>query len=282
METEQKQTQHVTPAGDGTQVGGMSPMGEPASVQTAPAFKNRKVLGLSLFGLVFMLAISYAGYFMNGGPVAIVNGVEIARADYEKNVKLFEEAAAKQGADITDATLRDQIRTQSLDMLVNTALLKTAALKAGIVASPEEVERIFNSFTAQMNSNEELKKNVAALGLTDEKMRANIEERLLVDAYIESHSDIKNITVTDEEVTALFNSLPQNAPTLDISEAVNENPGLTAEGEVLPPTEPAPKLELTAEMKEQFSQQIRVQKQQEIIGDLIEKIRAESVVEIHL
>ena len=227
MEKEQEQT---TSSNELTETEPLVPTSDESLALTVPAYKKYKLLGLSLYGLVFMLTIGYVGYFMKESPVASVNGVDISRVDYEKNVKLFEASATAQGADVTDETLKQEIRKQALDMLVNTALLKSSAEALGLVASPEEVKRLFALFTDQMNTNAELKKSVTDLGITDEKMRANIAERLVIDQFIESQTDVKNITVTDEEITALFDELSQNV-------SVQEG-----EGGTLPLTAPTPKM----------------------------------------
>ena len=274
METEQKQPEQSLPAETGSVPPNDTPETSPASpVRDTSPFKNLKLVGLSLFGLIFMLSIVYAGYALYEGPIARVNGVDISREDYEKNVKILEESAVAQGADITDEDLQKNIRQQSLDILVNTALLKGAAEKAGIVVPPADVERIFSSFTEQLKTSPELQENMSKLGITEEKMRSNILDRLMIDAFIEAQTDIKNITVSDEEITALFDSISQN--NLPASDP-NTVPG------GLPATESAPKIELTEDIKVRLDQEIRLQKQQVMINSLLEKVRAESEVKINL
>ena len=95
---------------------------------------------------------------------------------------------------------------------------------------------------------------MAEVGLTEEKLRSNIAERILSDLYIESVTTIEDVKVSDEEVKEFLKSI---------------NTGDAK----LPPLD---------EIRPQIEEQILGQKRQQIVTDLLAKLRSEGKVEIKI
>lgn len=184
--------------------------------------------------------------------VAVVNGTRITQTELDENVAMMTKSAEAQGVDVADATVTSEIRTQALENLISNALLTGAAKKAGKGANEAAVKTAYDSLVAEVGGEEELKTRMETVGLTTETLFKNIGDRLMVDAYIESVTDIKSLSVTDEEITAYLDSIK-------------------TEGVTLPPLE---------EIKPQIEATLLAEKQQKVVTDLIEKLRAEGEVEI--
>lgn len=240
----------IEPAGETTPHVGAAGL---EAVAPAPFYKKHLTLIVSI---VVALAIvlgagyfAYVSYYAKGGTVAVVNGKHIYQEELAESISLIEQSASAQGANLTDESVRSEIRTQALEVLVNNALLITAARSAGISATDADIQAKYDELVTELGSQEELTKKMAEIGLTEKKLRINIEERILADGYIETHTDLKNLSVTDEEVAELMKTIP--------------------EGEQKPSTD-------------EIKQWILSQKQQQVVTDLIAKLRAEGKVNILL
>lgn len=187
----------------------------------------------------------------NTGPVARVNGVDVARERYERDVVGLGENAQSQGADLTDPAFQNQIRDQVLTGLINTELIMQAANAAGITVTNEAVEERINEFQTGAGGADAFAAQIAAQGFTDETLRESVRMQLIAEAYFSETVDTSGITVTDEEVTELYDALFGTA-------------------------EEAPELQ---EVREQLTADLTLQKEQELILEEIERLRSEANIE---
>lgn len=193
----------------------------------------------------------YSGFGTRGAVVATVNGTKIYQAELDESINLLSQSAAAQGADVSDPATLAEIRTQALDVLISNTLITAAAKEEGITVSPEDVQKQYDELAAQFNTPEELAAKMTEVGLTEEKLRENISDRILADRYVEAVTDIETVTVTDEEIAEFVKTV-------------------SAGGTEVPPLE---------EIRPQIESQLMMQKQQEIVTALIEKLRAEATIE---
>jgi peptidyl-prolyl cis-trans isomerase SurA len=223
---------------------------------TRPFYKNSTFIA-SVVGAVVIFgagAFAYVTYYAHGGTVAVVNGTRIYRDEFEQNVTLITQGALAQGEDVTTETVQSQIRTQALDILINNLLITNAARESGITVTDEAVQAKYDEVVAELGSEEELKKRIAEIGLTEEKLRSNIIDRILADEYIQSKMTVKDLAVTEEEVTAFIDGLG------------------TGVGQ-LPPLE---------EIRPQIEAQILSQKQQAFVTNIIEELKKKGDVEVKI
>lgn len=222
----------------------------PYTPEAAPKRSN-----LPLIILIAILLIAGAGYyvyanhFAHGGVIGTVDGDKIYRDEFDQAVRTIEEGARQQNIDTTDAAVRAEIETQAFQTVVDNTILRNAAKEAGAVATEEEVQAKYDELLAQVGGEEELARQLAELNLSEEDLRKNIKDRVLVDNYLVMTTDIEILTVTEEEVTAFIASL--NATDL-------------------------PSLE---EIRPQVEAQVLMQKQQQLLAQLIETLRSQAVVE---
>jgi peptidyl-prolyl cis-trans isomerase SurA len=219
---------------------------------------NSKKLMVAAIVFAILLIGSAGGYYyytkVRVDTVAIVNGYKIPRKDFNDSVAMIQKTATAQGASLADASIDAEIRKQAIDTLVNNALLISAAKKAGINIDDAKVQTEYDGLVTTLGGAENLKARMTEVGLTEEKLRSNIRERLIADAYIEAQTDIESLTVTDEEITKFLD-------------------GIKTEGTKLPPLE---------EIKPQIQAQILSEKQQTIVTDLLTKLRGDAKIEINI
>lgn len=215
--------------------------------------------------VVVLLALAAAYYFaVNGapdnvlgdgdadteeatGPVARVNGTEISRETYDR---AYGQYAAAFGAEtgVTEAQLQEQALTD----LINSALLKDAALAAGFAPTEEETDAEIAAIVAGTGGQEAFDEQIASAGITPEEVRAQIYEQLAMNAYLQSEANLESVTVTEEEITAFYEEA-------------------SASNAEMPPLE---------EIRAQIEAQLTAQKQQELIAALIAELRANANIEI--
>jgi hypothetical protein len=209
-----------------------------------------------LIALLIGVAIAVGGYFgyerLTVPVVATVNGAKITETELNENIDMMTKSAEIQGIDVSDPAIVAEIRSQALTNLVNNELLMGAARSAGVSTNEAAVKTAYDSLVTEVGGEEELKSRMESVGLTSETLMGNISDRLLVDQYIEAETDIKDITITDEEIEAYLASV-------------------STEGVTVPPLE---------EIRPQIEASLIAEKQQQIVDALIEKLRTEATIEM--
>lgn len=215
------------------------------------------IVGLLVFGLEKQGRIS-TGIFSaftsssDRSPVAKVNGTEIIKSDFDSSLQQLLQMAASQGASTTDPESIKKYKTQALETLVNGELLRQSALGAGLTASAEDIEKRYNEIKDGVGGAELLAERMNEFKITEQSLRRDIENEILIQALFETVFTGDKAEVTDKEVEAMYNNL-----------------GGAEAG--LPPL---------TEVKEQVIQQIKLERQQEEAGKYIEELRAKAEIEI--
>ncbi len=236
-------------------LGGSAPL-ESTPVTPSLAPKKKIIVGGVIAAALF--AFAGGGYYFytthpsDGGPVAVVNGFKIARKEFNDSVTTITQTASLQGADVTDPNVQKAINDQALDTLVSNALLIEGAKAEGFSATPLDVQKEYDALVTQLGGEETLKTRMAEVGLTEEKLRSNINDRIMVDAFLKAKTDIGTATVTPEEVQSLYDSYK-------------------AGGTAVPPFE---------DVRAQLEAQILGQKQQEIVNKFIATLKEKATIEI--
>lgn len=215
------------------------------------------IVGLLIFGLEKQGRIS-TGIFsaftssIDRTPVAIVNDAEIIKSDYDSSLQQLLQMAASQGASTTDPALLAQYETQAMDTLVNGELLRQSALEAGLTASTEDIEKRYSEIRDGVGGAELLAERMNEFKITEQSLRRDIENEILIQALFSSVFTSDKADVTEEEINALYD-------------------GLGGEGAGLPPL---------TEVKDQVIQQIKLDRQQQEAGKYIEELRTKAKIEI--
>lgn len=185
---------------------------------------------------------------------AIVNGVEISVADFEKNKSQLEKAAQGQGADIANASIQDEIKKQAIDVLVNTELLKQSAVQAGIAVTPEQIADRRAKIVESVGGEDKLQEKMTELNITAESLASDIESEILIQTYLAKAVDVSKVTIDPKEVQAIYDQ----ANTPDAK---------------LPPL---------AQVKAEIEAKIRSDKEQEMVNAFIDTLRSNATIEVKI
>lgn len=192
------------------------------------------------------------GALVENTTVAIVNGEKITTADLKIGIDQFTQMATMQGVDVTAPETTELIKTQALDVLVNTVLLKQLASERGINITDEEVTKRLDDIKTEMGGEELMQERMMALGIDDKKLRKDVGDELKIQRLFEEIFTEKEVTVTEEEVIEMY-----------------EGAGGVEAG--LPDIE---------EVRVQIEQEIQNVKEQKIIEELLTEEKAKAEIEI--
>ena len=186
--------------------------------------------------------------------VAVVNGEDVTSSDFVLSVNQVTQTATQQGADPSDPAVKAQIEGQAMDVLINTVLLRQAADASGITVTPEQIDAELSNITAQYESPEAFDAALTEFGLSNEDVRSDLEEKLVIDQYLQSNDAVAAVTVSDAEVQDMYDTL-------------------SAQGTGLPSLE---------EIRQPLEEQLLAQKQQQLISDVINGLREAAEIDIKL
>ncbi len=185
-----------------------------------------------------------------GETVATVNGEKITREEFEAFKLQF---ALQQGLDpeSIDAETEKQLDEQAIDELISQKLLMQEIEKEGVTVSEEEVDAQMEMVKNQFESEEMFNEALKTEGLSEDELWSQIERDIAIQTYLENELDTDSITVTEEEIEEAYQ-------------------------QVVAGNEDVPDLE---EVRDQVEQFVSQQKQQEMVSELIQKLREEADIE---
>ncbi|UCZ52855.1 SurA N-terminal domain-containing protein [Bacillus shivajii] len=194
--------------------------------------------------------------------VAEVNGEEILRDEfvtaYEGQYMQAMMQAQMTGQEIDE----EQLKAQIADSMVGQQLLIQEAERSSIEVSDEEVNALLAELAAQngLGSEEEFLAALEEQGMSEEEVMTQIELQVKIDEVIANEAG--NIELTDEELEEAY----------DMMVAQQSQMGEEAEAEM-------PSFE---EMKPEIEQQLMMQKEAEVTQALVERLREDADVTVHL
>lgn len=139
--------------------------------------------------------------------VAAVNGSVITLNDFKRDFNLAKERLSQMGSIINDSQL-PELKKRVLDNLIDLEVLYQESQKAGIKADEQAVANQFqslrNSFPGDAEINEWFKK----MNTSETDIKAQITRQMAIYQLIETQV-VANITISDEESMAYYNSHPE-------------------------------------------------------------------------
>lgn len=142
-----------------------------------------------------------------GDKVAVVNGVAISRAQFDKELDVHLQRVARQGQQIPDeqmATLKKEI----LEGLIEREVLYQESQKVGIKIPDQKVDDQLAGIKKRFPTEEEFKKALASMNLTEAEVRSQIQRGLAIRELIDQKVANK-IVITDEETKTYYTANPQ-------------------------------------------------------------------------
>ena len=139
--------------------------------------------------------------------VAVVNGVVIARIQFDKELKVHLERVSRQGRQITDDQM-EELKKDIIEGLIEREVLYQESQKAGIKIADQKVDDQVAAIKKRFPNEEEFKKALAGMGLTEEDVREQIQHGLAIRELIDQKVANK-VVITDEETKAYYDANPQ-------------------------------------------------------------------------
>jgi peptidyl-prolyl cis-trans isomerase SurA len=274
-ETENKQSEHTTSEevlGTDTDAPDTHTHREEVSVESGEGNKKSSnltfiigavlIVGVVILAILFQLekegrsSTNIFGNFIASQEanrvVAEVNGKELVNSDLAVSIEQFTQMAQAQGVDITSETVQADIRSQSLDVMINTELLKQEAAERNIEVTEEAVAERLDAIVNQLGGEAQLEERMASLGIDEEKLQADIREEILIQNLLDEVFAESNLEVTEEEISAVYQTATDGA-------------------------EDVPALD---QVRDQVEAQIRTSKEQEAVDSLISELREEADIQI--
>jgi FKBP-type peptidyl-prolyl cis-trans isomerase (trigger factor) len=188
-------------------------------------------------------------------PVATVNGQDIKAADLESGIEQLSQAAVQQGFDPTDLEVQSEIRSQAVEMMVNTALLEQVAVENDINVETEAIDARINELAEAAGGKEALLERLAEFEIDEDQLRSDVKEELTIRALLDTVFTEADAVVTEEEIAGVYqNAVASNG------------------GQPLPPL---------AEVSAQIEQQLLQTKEQEAIEAYVQSLRAAADITIN-
>lgn len=209
-------------------------------------------------------------------PVAEVNGTEISKDDFtEAYTTTFEQASMQ--AEMTGQPVDEEsLRQETVDGLVSNELLLQASDEHGFEASAEDIEAELEEL-AQGNGLGSADEFVAALeeqGMTADEVDAEVEKKIKVDQLVEQEANVED--PTEEEIKALYDELSAQQG------GGGEESGSEGGDAASETGAPAQEMPAYEDVKDQLEAQLKSEKENEAVLQLVEDLRAEAEVTVHL
>lgn len=157
--------------------------------------------------VLFSLPAMAADQTPSGEKAAVVNGVVITRAHYEKELKVHLDRSTQQGRPVSDEQM-PELKKTVLEGLIEREVLYQESQKAGIKIPDQKVNDQMAGIRKRFPDEAEFKKALASMGLTEEEVRTQIQRGLAIRGLIDQKVADK-IVVTDEETKAYYDANPQ-------------------------------------------------------------------------
>jgi len=186
-----------------------------------------------------------------GDNVAMVNGLPIPRADYDRVLGYAKQQAflrTKDGKPVDDA----QVKKEVMDQLIGGELLYQETQKAGIRIDPKTVDERLAQFKKRFSNDADYKASLKTMNLSENQIRSDIERSLAIEKFVvDKFMDKVSVPEKYESHTHMFNR-PEQVRASHIlikvdSKAYSEGPsnsrggdiGYFIRGQMAPPFEEA-------------------------------------------
>lgn len=185
--------------------------------------------------------------------VALVNEEEIQGEDYNAALSSVQGQMQQMGMDPTSEESAEQIKTQTLDLIINQTLILQQAKKEGIEVDAEEIDSEYGYFIEQFGDEETMIATLENEGITVEALKKQIEDSIMFQKYQEEITSVEEST--EEEVEEYYEILA---------------------GQTEGAPEDFPEME---EIREEIQMIIEQNKQQEQLAAHVEELKKGAIIE---
>ncbi|HEX2912822.1 MAG TPA: peptidylprolyl isomerase [Chloroflexia bacterium] len=165
------------------------------------------------------------GYALTNGPVAKVDSVEISATDFNQAVDDNRVLAEEQNGGPIDwgtpdnKDLLKNIRSDSLEGLINFQVVAEQAAKEGVKASPDDVQQRLDDLKKQLGTPENYKDYLAHRFIMEDDLKKRLSQVVIFDQMSDRHSNVDDkgeqahvrhiLVKTEDEAKTIFQKLQQ-------------------------------------------------------------------------
>ena len=143
----------------------------------------------------------------SGESVAVVNGIVITRAQFDKELNVQRQRISRQGKQVSDDQMAE-MKTETLEALIEREVLYQESQKAGIKVTDQKVNDQMAGIKKRFPNEEEFNKALSNMNLTEDEVRAQILHGLAIRELIDQKVAGK-VVITDEETRAYYDGNSQ-------------------------------------------------------------------------
>jgi peptidyl-prolyl cis-trans isomerase C len=166
-----------------------------------------------LAALALVAGPSVAGGYAGGAgeevrePVASVNGVQIPRSYWEREIMRFEDQLRRQGQ-VVDGPTRERLAGEALDTLVNMELLYQETQRRGITVPAEEVRQQVESLKGRFGDEEAYAQTMEQTGYTEAELESEILRQMAIESLL-ARDIAPGVSLSSEEVRGYYDANPE-------------------------------------------------------------------------
>ena len=142
-----------------------------------------------------------------GETVAVVNGVVITRAEFDKELSVHLQRVARQGQQLSEEQMK-ALEKEILEGLIEREVLFQETRKAGIKISDQKVDEQLAGIKKRFPNEEEFQKALASMNLTEAEVKNQIKRGLAIRELIDQNVTSK-IVITDAATNDYYKANPQ-------------------------------------------------------------------------
>jgi len=136
--------------------------------------------------------------------IATVNGVSIARADFDTSLRQRVQMLQMQGVDTESEEIKTQLQSEVIDSLVDGELLLQAAQSSGFSVDEAGVQARYDQIRDGLGGDQALQARMSEVGITESILRRDIANDYLIQRYLEEKVDFSMISVDEAEIVQAY------------------------------------------------------------------------------
>lgn len=169
----------------------------------------KKIIALTLSSLLCISAVGCSSKKNNNDIVATVNGNNITIEDFKVTLALNKiDLESKYGSTVWETEVEDGVKFKDtfknrvLKGMIDVEAVCEEAKKDGLTPSEEEIDKAFDELNKNLYANENYKKILEDLKISDTCIKSQVEKTLTIQKYTENFD--KNLKISDEEMKKYY------------------------------------------------------------------------------
>lgn len=169
----------------------------------------KKIIALTLSSLLCISAVGCSSKKNNNDIVAKVNENNITIEDFKVTLALNKiDLESKYGSTVWETEVengvkfKDTFKNRVLKGMIDVEAVCEEAKKDGLTPSEEEIDKEFDELNKNLYANENYKKILEDLKISDTCIKSQVEKTLTIQKYTENFD--KNLKISDEEMKKYY------------------------------------------------------------------------------